>query len=407
MAGVAVATVVRSLGDLIGKQLYEEVSLLYGVKDEVEWIQRELLRIQCFLKDAEAIEKDNERVKNWIREVKEVASMAEDVVDTFNLEIEGRGTIRRGGFRGILNNYISIFKKPITRHKVGEKIQEIRLKIHEISESRSTYGMGNIDTGGEGKNYERQSLKEWRRSSPHIEEPDFVGFKEDIELLEARLLLREERRCVVSIIGMGGLGKTTLAKKLYNRVRNYFSCLAWIYISQEYVLEDLLQYIGKRVGLPDVMKMNQEELKEELYKFLTRRKYLIVLDDIWKTRTWDELQAALPDGFSGSRIIITTRNRDVAIHADARTPPHELHFLDEEESWELFSRKVFPNKEIDNSYCPPELQGLGRDIVAKCGGLPLALAVMGGLLLRKQKMVQAWKTVLQSMNWQLDQDDHS
>ncbi|XP_043717823.1 toMV resistance protein Tm-2(2)-like [Telopea speciosissima] len=407
MAAVALATVVRSLGELLGKQLFEEASLLYGVKDEVEWIERELRRMQSFLKDAEAKAKDDERIKNWIREVREVACMAEDVVDTFNLEIEDRGTGRKGCD---LRNFISILKKLKTRHKVGKKIQEIRLKIHEISESRSTYGIGNIDTEGQGKNYERQSLKEWRRSSPHLEEPDFVGFKEDRELLEARLLQREERRCVVSITGMGGIGKTTLAKKLYNRVRNNFTCLAWIYISQEYVVEELLQYIGKRVGLPELKlkEMNKEELEEELYKFLMRRKYLIVLDDIWKTRTWDELQEALPDGVSGSKIIITTRNRDVAIHADARTPAHELPFLDEDESWELFSRKVFPNKEIidSSSYCPPELEGLGREIVAKCGGLPLALVVMGGLLLRKQKTVQAWKTVMQSMNWQLAQDDN-
>ncbi|KAJ4960847.1 hypothetical protein NE237_020757 [Protea cynaroides] len=409
MAEVAVTEVVRKLGDLLGSQLYEEASLLYGVKDEVGWIERELTRMQCFLRDAEAKENEDERVKNWIREVSEVACLAENVVDIFNLEIEGRDTSRRVRF---LRNSIFIFKKLKTRHKVGKKIKEIRLKIHEISESRSTYGIGNIATDGERKIFERQSLKEWRRSYPHIEEPDFVGFKDDREILEARLLQREERRYVVSITGMGGMGKTTLAKKLYNRVRNHFDCLAWIYISQEYVVEDLLRSTSKRVGLPvpeaELMALNKEELQEKLYDFLMGKKYLIVLDDIWETGTWDELQAALPDGMSGSKIIITSRNRDVAIYADARTPAHELSFLDDDESWELLSRKVFPNKEVDtsDSNCPPELEGLARKIVAKCGGLPLALVVMGGLLLRKQKTVQAWKTVLQSMNWHLAQDEN-
>ncbi|KAJ4960229.1 hypothetical protein NE237_020139 [Protea cynaroides] len=214
------------------------------------------------------------RVKNLIREVREVACLAEDVVGTFHLETEGRDTSRRVSF---LTNFISIFEKLKTRHKVGKKIQQIRLKIQEISQSRSSYGIGNIATDREGKNYERQSsLKKWRRSYPYIEEPDFVGFKEDIEILEARLLQREERR----------------------------------------PRETLLLF-------------EEEEILNRV-------------DDIWKTGTWDELQAALPDGMSGSKVIITTRNRYVAIYADAGTPAHELSFLEDDESWELFSRKAFP-----------------------------------------------------------------
>ena len=132
--------------------------------------------------------------------------------------------------------------------------------------------------------------------------------------------------------------------------------------------------------------MDDNELKSVLFKCLKDKRYLIVMDDIWKTEAWNEVSVAFPTNSNGSRILITSRIKEVASHASSINdsippiPPYELPFLDEDKSWELFSKKVF-----GGGTCPLELETLGRQIVKSCHGLPLAIVVLGGLLANKEK----------------------
>ncbi|KAF8410909.1 hypothetical protein HHK36_003446 [Tetracentron sinense] len=108
------------------------------------------------------------------------------------------------------------------------------------------------------------------------------------------------------------------------------------------------------------------------------------MDDIWKLQVWDDLKAVFPDGMNGSRVLFTTRIKDVALHADPRSPLHELHFLSDSDSWELFSKRAFP-MDNDEIACIPELENLGRQIVARCGGLSLAIVILGGAVIAKRE----------------------
>eukprot|EP00268_Persea_americana_P045919 TRINITY_DN4704_c1_g2_i1.p1 TRINITY_DN4704_c1_g2~~TRINITY_DN4704_c1_g2_i1.p1 ORF type:complete len:243 (-),score=36.62 TRINITY_DN4704_c1_g2_i1:187-915(-) len=208
MASEAVVSfVVGKLGDL----LIEEARFLHGVRSQVELILRELRRMQHFLKDADAKQKRDERVKNWVAEIRQVSYEVEDVIDSFILS-EVAYKRRRHGSQGRIKMYSCIFSKLITRYKVGKEIQRIKLKISEISSSRLTYGIRDINEGGQDQaSSSSQALHEHRRIFALLEEPDVVGMQDDVKILKKQLINNKSSLCVVSIVGMGGSGDISIS----------------------------------------------------------------------------------------------------------------------------------------------------------------------------------------------------
>ncbi|XP_061356352.1 putative disease resistance RPP13-like protein 3 [Gastrolobium bilobum] len=142
--------------------------------------------------------------------------------------------------------------------------------------------------------------------------------------------------------------------------------------------------------------LKEKELKTKVRECLKGNKYLTVLDDIWKTQVWDEIEDVFPDDKNGSRILITSRIEEVAFHCGTTTP-HYLPFLNKEESWELFSKKVFQGEE-----CPSDLEPLGRSIAESCGGLPLGVVVLAGIA-RRKKSLKNWESMMDII-WPLSED---
>jgi hypothetical protein len=158
-----------------------------------------------------------------------------------------------------------------------------------------------------------------------------------------------------------------------------------------------LEEMGKEISVSWTILegMGVKELKELLFKCLGRKRYLIVMDDIWKAEVWDEVRSAFPDDLNGSRILITSRIKEVASHTSL-TPPYFLPFLNKDESWKLLSKKVFRG-----GACPPELETVGRKIAEDCCGLPLSIVVLGGLLANKEKTPRTWSKLIGNVNWYL------
>lgn len=227
---------------------------------------------------------------------------------------------------------------------------------------------------------------------PANTEGKLVGLEKDSVMMLERLTGHPSKLQVISVIGMGGVGKTTFTKNLYNDplAIHHFYVRAWVTVSQQYqVKEMLLGVLHCVTNVSDEMYAgSNEELRERVYRNLKGKRYLIALDDIWDTKAWDELKRALPDDKNGSRIILTSRLRAVAVHASQDTPPHLVHCLSKEDGWELLISKIFVGET-----CPPELEAIGKQIAYKCQGLPLAIVVVGGLLSKMNKKLDVWEEV--------------
>ncbi|CAA3018713.1 disease resistance At1g50180 [Olea europaea subsp. europaea] len=388
----------------IASYLIEEANSLSDIHDEVASIEGELRRMQCFLKDADSKQDANERVRNWVADIRDVAYDSEDVVEYYIFRL---AQLRRKGFLPFFARYVFCHEL-ILRRKVREQVKGIRIRLQDTTNSRSTYGIENIVEASQRAGFAAGSLQEKRRSSPYDCEEDVIGLAEDIKAVEAQLIYGESRLSVISIIGMAGIGKTTLTKKVYlsSDIKMHFDCCAWVFVSQEYRAKDILNELGKNLlGLrkADLEHRNSQDLLKTLSVFLEDKRYLIVLDDIWKTEVMNDLKEAFPEKNNGSRVLLTTRFKEVALYADPKCPPHELSLLKDEDSWKLFSRKVCVR--IDSfASLPPWAEELGKQIVKTCGGLPLAIVVLGGLLSRKDATFIEWQKVLQSVHWQLRQD---
>ncbi|XXG71049.1 hypothetical protein AAC387_Pa07g0389 [Persea americana] len=199
MASAVVTPVAKKLGDL----LMQEALFLYGVDDDVQWIRTELTRMQCFLKDADSrsVKKD-ERVKNWEAEIIDVSYCAEDVIETFICsQFEQR---KRRGSAEWVERCVCIICELITRHNIGKQIERIKLKINDISESRQRYGLRNINEGRQEPSSSTSNLQGRRRFSNELEETHVIGLQVEKNAVRVQLIEGEQRRCVISIVGMGG-----------------------------------------------------------------------------------------------------------------------------------------------------------------------------------------------------------
>ncbi|KAH6808672.1 hypothetical protein C2S51_026455 [Perilla frutescens var. frutescens] len=221
-----------------------------------------------------------------------------------------------------------------------------------------------------------------------------VGVDQDLLQLKDRLTQRKNKLEIIPIVGMGGIGKTTLAQKLYDDllIVSHFDVRAWTTISQDYnvraILLGLLRRPNEKLSNELIECKDNEHLKKSLYQRLYARRYLIVLDDIWSTKCWDDIKRCFPNNNNGSRIVLTTRESNVAVYVGTVDLQHELQLLEESDSWNLLHQTVFGEED-----CPYALVDIGRKIVRDCGGLPLAISVIGGVLCQAKRARDVWAHV--------------
>ncbi|XP_031258658.1 putative disease resistance RPP13-like protein 3 [Pistacia vera] len=411
MADAVVSFVVNKLGDYLGDYL-RQASAFLEVRSEVESLKKDMEWMLGFVKDAEDKQVDNSLVRLWVSEIKDIAYESEDVLDEFMLKVRDGGIapemlkVEEEASSNKRQKIITSIKKSIakssrkaketvTMYNIGKEIEALKKRLSDVSRRRAFYGLRNINIKTDEENHALRRIKQLRKTTSFSLEEKVVGYEDETNELLAKLLADEPRRWVISIWGTGGLGKTTLAGKLYknSEIKKKFRC-AWVSVSQDYNNEDLLRRIIKSFAFSakELDRMSEEDLERYLHKCLQKYSYLLVIDDVWHKEAWASLKRAFPDNKMGSRVIITTRYKDVAERSDERTHVHELRFLKPDESWQLFCEKTFWNLNIDKG-----LEKLGREMVEKCRGLPLAIVVLGGLLSTKKP--QEWHSVRDNI-WQ-------
>ncbi|KAB2633232.1 disease resistance protein RPM1-like [Pyrus ussuriensis x Pyrus communis] len=392
---------------LIGKIaaiLENEASSIAAVRDEVDKLKLELISMKSFLIDAEGKEPQTEGVKTWVTSVRDLTCDAENAIDEFLYHIYDKQSATP--FAKLLHRTIYFPKNLWYRRRIAKKLQKITIKIKAIPERNERYGVSTIE--GTSSDSVSRWVKNKAVSSLYIMEDELIGIEEKKQTLMGLLMNGEENEMVVSMVGMGGSGKTTLVANTFNNenVKRHFDCYAWITVSQTYVIEDLFKNLirqfhqGRKEALPEHLNsMSYEELLDMLSTYLKSKRYLVVLDDVWDIKLWQEIRIPLLNRHHGSRIMLTTRKKDIAFYSfEVECRPLEIEPLENNEAWNLFSKKAFST--YDNKSCPPELESLAWKLVEKCEGLPLALVTLGGLMSSKRSSSE-WRRVYSSLNWHL------
>ncbi|RWR87905.1 LOW QUALITY PROTEIN: Disease resistance protein [Cinnamomum micranthum f. kanehirae] len=412
----AVRFVIKKLAEIVegfaNEGLKEAASSLFqGL--QIEEIQLELESMGSFLKDADRrkrrkISNDGEGMRTFERQVREVAYKVEDIIDKYMYHIAEQDT-----GEGLVERAISLPKLYSYKHQIASELQAVkseiqgiskRYKRYDLTEKRSTSNTNDDGGGGGGENW--QHLRQHARLIPDVE---IVGIEEDKKFLIKRLTELDQvpERVVLSVVGMGGLGKTTLVTKVYNspEVENHFDCHAWITVSQTYKVDKLLRNLMKELckstkePIPNgVAEMDYIEISEVLISYLRKKRYVIVLDDVWEAIVWNDIQLALPNNRCGSRVIITTRMDDFASSFGVENVLRLRH-LGNDDAFVLFCSKAFSNKS-----CPSHLKPYVESLVKKCEGLPLAIVTIGGLMSMKEKSSLEWSMLVLAGSWGNNKD---
>ncbi|XVF69269.1 hypothetical protein PTKIN_Ptkin11bG0067400 [Pterospermum kingtungense] len=403
---MSLSTVNHIVGKLISV-LENEASSLSGVADEIREMKLLLRSMRSFLVDADRAGASSQRLKDWVNDVRDLAFEVEDIIDKFTYHVNKNRQWSGHNFRSLFQRSVHFPGDLFVRHKVAVKLQDINRRMKTIAERNHLFVIQQLEERGSTPNYDPDWRKRLSEASLFFEEDDIVGIKKPQHQLLGWLMDEQPRRTVISVVGMGGSGKSTLVANTFNKqsVKQRFDFCTWVTISQQYAIEELFRSMVKEIykqtneEVPmKVGTMSYRVLVETLVQYLQSKRYLIVLDDVWSIRFWQEISIAFPEGMHGSRIIVTTRREDVAPSPCGFVSYiHRIQPLKEDDAWNLFCKRAFPN---ELSGCPSHLDSLARNLVEKCEGLPLAIVTLGGLMSTKKSLAD-WKSVHDNLNWEL------
>ncbi|XP_011072129.1 putative late blight resistance protein homolog R1A-10 [Sesamum indicum] len=383
---------VQFLLDNLQQLLIYHTHLIADAKNQVEKLESDLRLINAFLKASTKKRRKDVILRQLVREIRDVVYEAEDIIDAF---------VTQAAESQAKNYFLRAFQTRVKLDSITTQVEKVCATVKEIygDESRIDFAALNVGDGGAEKS-----------EAPVVRQENVVGFEDEAEKLIGYLTEETQQLDVISIIGMPGLGKTTLAGKIFRdpAIQYEFPTRIWVYVSQEFTRKDIFLAILREFTRPDeeMYQKNDQELARLVASYLERGKFLIVMDDVWTAEDWDKLQIALPKSNKMGKVLITSRHVEVGQHANINRHPHKLRFLTEEESWLLLRLEVFGEPE-----CPPELEGLGKLITEQCDRLPLAIVAIGGILCEKYSALDdmtakqnAWTKVSTSVSTYLNED---
>ncbi|XP_055959666.1 putative disease resistance protein RGA3 [Mercurialis annua] len=384
--------------DNLNSMIQKELGLLWGVDKEMEKLSSILSTVQSVLEDAEEKQVRDQAIRNWLGKLKDAAYDADDVLDEFATETSRqqwksqRSAVRFFGLKNIM-----------FRHRIGNRMKDVVQRLDEIAEERTKFHLREI-TFSERK----VEVIENRQTGSIITQPVVFGREEDTEKIVQYLICDAVASdlSIYPIVGMGGLGKTTFAQLVFNdeRVRNHFELRIWVCVSEDFDVKRVIKAIIESATGNACEDLDLDPLQRRLQGTLSTKRYLIVLDDVWNDdqEKWDRLKYVLTCGSEGSSIVVTTRLDKVASIVGT-VPAYRLSGLSEDDCWSLFKERAFG---VDTAPERPNLVVIGKEIVKKCGGVPLAVKALGSLMRFKKEETQ-WLHVKESELWNLPQDENS
>ncbi|CAL5017691.1 unnamed protein product [Urochloa decumbens] len=380
--------------------LEEEYNLQTGVKERIRSLMLELELAQAALGKVAEVPWDqlDKQVQIWARHVREASYDMEDVLDTFLVRISGpESAEEKKSLRKHLKKMTNFFKESKARRKISGDVKNIMTHVNEMTEQCRRYKVGDI-----GTRTATTSTIDPRLHAMYTQVNKIVGMdKSSGELMSMLQTIPQQgdvssmKMKIVSIVGVGGLGKTTLAKAVYDKIRGYFNCAAFVPVGRNPDLKKIFKDILIDIDLmdPNLHTLDERQLIDRLRKFFleSKKRFLIVIDDIWEIESWETIKLAIDDVKNcGGRIIVTTRNMEVATKADE---VYKLQPLPYDSSIQLLYARIYGDDEQRHVDSQPD--EISDKFIRKCGGIPLAIITMASLLAGKPryKWSQLYNTI--------------
>ncbi|KAJ6978023.1 disease resistance protein RGA3 [Populus alba x Populus x berolinensis] len=407
MAEALVSPILEQLSAVVAQQVQEEVNLVVGVKKQVDRLKSNLLDIQSVLEDADRKQVKDKAVRNWVDKLKDACYDMDDVLDEWGtailrwkMEEAEENTRSRQKMRcSFLGSPCFCFNQVVGRRDIALKIKEVCVKVDDIAKERAKYGFDLYKATDELQRLTTTSF---------VDESSVIGRDGEKRNVVSKLLAESSQEArdvdVISLVGLGGIGKTTLAQLAFNdaEVTAHFEKKIWVCVSEPFdevriakgILEELEGRASDLVGLQSLLRRVSESIKG--------KRFLLVLDDVWTENhgQWEQLKPSLTGCARGSRILVTTRKDAVAtmMGTDHRI---NIEKLSDEICRSIFNHVAFQERSEDER---ERLTNIGDKIANKCKGLPLAAKVLGGLMQSKITR-EEWERVLSSELWRLDEVD--
>nr|XP_023897230.1 putative disease resistance protein RGA3 [Quercus suber] len=395
--------VIKPIVDIILKSttslIQEEFSQVHGVKEDIKDLESKLTSIQGVVEDAENKQVNDPHLKDWLRKLQEAAFDAEDALDTFTTEAS---LWKQRQKEDIIQPHLS--KSKISyKHEAVHYVKKITETFDRIAKEMEGF---HLDIKVNGREIESPNCTGY-----FVYKSDVVGKEDDKERITHMLLSNEFDKgdiSVIPIIGMGGLGKTTLAQLVFNdnSVTGHFESRMWVCVTVQF---DLTRILKEMIQFHSKMKLDDSStshLQSQLLEYLTGQRFLLVLDDVWTVDylKWKPLKDLLKQRAKGSRVLVTSRITKVKDIIGTQHP-HLLGYLPEDEYWSLFAKIAFQGESL-SSQRRKVLEDIGRQIVRKCKGLPLAAKAMGGPLRGCVDDVKKWQKIQSNEIWEIEDQNY-
>ncbi|KAL7090246.1 hypothetical protein ACP275_12G028500 [Erythranthe tilingii] len=404
MADGVVSAVVETVLGVLSSSTLQEISLYLGLTDDLNNLESTFSTIQLVLKDAEIKQMKSEAIQNWLWKLKNASYDAEDVLDRIATEGLRRKADAERGTHYRLKSFLSSRNPLLFHSKMAHEVKNIRAKLDAIAEERLKFHLGeSVVENRFGEAFES------RITISVVNESEIYGRNEEKEMIIENLLcdtrdhIHRDDPSVYAVWGMGGLGKTTLAQVVYNdeRIDKHFELRIWVCVSDDFRVEMIIRAILESIGGGGSDISTLDPLQRLLQERLRGRRFLLVLDDVWNEnhRLWDGLKEILKCGSEGSVLMVTTRIEKVALMM-ANIGVHHIGYLSDDDSWALFSRRAFVSGEGEENFV-----AIGKVIVKKCGGVPLAIKALGSLM-RFKSDESEWLAIEGSEIWHLSDDEN-
>ncbi|KAK9159683.1 hypothetical protein Syun_006024 [Stephania yunnanensis] len=389
--------IVGGAGEVVKRAIslaIDELGLVIGVKGELKKLQAVLTHIHAVLQDAEEKQVKEKEVKVWLQELKQLSYDAEDVLDEIAYNELKYST-----------QWLNYPLRLVARFKMAHELKAINLELDGIDKRKSAFQLKTTNNVAEPV----QTFND-RETYSFVDESSVIG--RDIEKKEiTQLLINDDDNIalpVIAIVGIGGLGKTTIAQLVYNNgaVKNHFQLKIWISVSKDFNVKRLLREMLEATSKIAKHESSSMDLIQRcLEEKLKGRRFLLVLDDMWIEdgfyEKWEALRIVLKCADRGSTIIVTTRNGEVANMVAATSHIQNLQVLPEDDCWDLFQRRAFVSGGVQMTQA---LEAIGRQIVKKCGGVPLAIKSLGGMM-RLKREENEWLAVKNNEIWNIPDAD--